>query len=216
MDASTNPKMTLSCLGLMGILNLPHPDAITAATAAIRGGLTSLQLRPKSIDAKTVLEIAARLRPICEEAKVALIMNDRVDWALLSHAHGAHLGPTDLPPEVARRLLPRSILGVSARTQERVSIAVQAGADYVGAGAVRATSTKSEARVLGVDGIRDLVKSCTLPVVAVGGIQVEDLAPLYEAGVSGVAVSSGIFEALDIEFQVHAYRSAWEKAVSKT
>jgi thiamine-phosphate pyrophosphorylase len=191
------------------------PDGFADAArveAAVRGGVTALQVRGKETGAGALVAAARVMLPLCRRAGIALFVNDRVDAALAAGADGVQVGPDDLPPEDVRRVAGSLRLGVSARTRERVAAAERAGADFLGCGALRSTSTKPEAPVIGVAGIAALAAVTRLPVVAVGGVAPADLPALRAAGVAGVAVASGILAAPDPEAAARAYRSAWEAA----
>ena len=129
--------------------------------------------------------------------------------ALAAGADGVHVGPGDLPPTVAREVIGDLGLGVSARTRERVEEAEDAGADYLGAGALRASPTKPEAVVLGVEGVARLAASTSTPVVAVGGVLPGRLRRASPEGLAGVAVLRGILDAPDPENAARAYTEAW-------
>ena len=170
------------------------------AEAAIRGGATAVQLRMKDAAARPMLETARLIAARCRDAGVAFIVNDRVDVALATEAAGAHVGQDDLPAEAARALLGAGpLLGVSAATPEEAAAASRGGADYLGVGAVYATSTKSDAgAAVGLARIREVAASCALPVVGIGGITVENAAAVVRAGAAGVAVIPAVTMADDM------------------
>lgn len=177
--------------------------------AAFRGGVTLLQLRAKGAASGELLGMAREVLPLCRRAAVPLFINDRPDVALAAGADGVHLGPEDLPPAAAREVIGDLGLGVSARTPDRVREAEAARADYLGTGAVRASSSKPEAPVLGPDGVARIVASTSLPVVAVGGVLPGDCPGLRRRGAAGVAVLRGILDAPDPENAARAYTEAW-------
>jgi len=193
--------------------HLPEaPDlGLDRVRAALRGGATLVQARAKRAAAVDLLHWTRRLRTLCEKAGVPLIVNDRPDVALAAGAAGAHVGPDDLPPAEARRVLGDLVLGVSARDEARQRAAEAAGADYLGGGAFRATGTKSDAAIIGLDGIRELIVRSSIPVVVVGGVRPEDLPSIRRAGAAGVAVVSGILAADDPETAARAYSEAWAR-----
>jgi thiamine-phosphate pyrophosphorylase len=180
-----------------------------AVRMAVRGGVTLVEARGKHLVTSELLRFARALLDLCMELGVPMIVNDRPDIALAVGAAGAHVGPHDLPPAAARRVLGDRVMGASVRDGHRLRGAENAGADYIGVGAYRATSTKPEAVVLGPGGIAALIARTSLPVVAIGGIRPEDLPALAQAGAAGVAVSGGILEAPDPEAAARAYRRAW-------
>jgi len=180
-------------------------------SAVLRGGATLVQLRGKKVSARALLEAAEGALEICRPMRVPLLVNDRPDVARAADADGAHVGPDDLPPRPARHILGERILGVSARTDERLRLAEEARADYVGTGALRPSRTKPEALVLGEEGVAKLIRATHLPVVVIGGVKPEDAPRIRALGAAGVAVSSGILAAPDPEVAARAYRTAWDR-----
>jgi thiamine-phosphate pyrophosphorylase len=172
---------------------------------ALEGGATAIQLRDKSMDGRELLETARRMAALCEERGALFIVNDRLDVALLSGADGVHLGQKDLPVAEARKLAPRPfVVGASAHDAEEAERAAEEGADYLGVGAVFATGSKSDATVMGLTGLRELMgvpmlsrghgnrPGNVLPTVAIGGITSENLPEVMRTGVDGVAVISSV------------------------
>ncbi|HXX38319.1 MAG TPA: thiamine phosphate synthase [bacterium] len=170
------------------------------ATAAVRGGATAVQLRMKCEPVRVMVETARRVASICRDAGVTLIVNDRVDVAAAAGADGAHVGQDDLPAAAARALLgPGRWLGVSAATRGEAEEAERAGADYLGVGAVYATTTKADAGApVGLGRIREIRGASSLPVVGIGGITIENAAAVIRAGASGVAVVTAVTLADDM------------------
>jgi thiamine-phosphate pyrophosphorylase len=207
-------RLARASLRLM-VLADRDPDAgdggLDRVRAALAGGATLVQARAKRASAAELLDWTRRLAPLCRESGALLIVNDRPDVARAAGADGAHVGPDDLPPAEARTVLGDLVLGVSARTEDRLRAAEAARADYLGVGALRATGTKTEAVAIGLEGIRRLVAATATPVVAVGGIRPGDLPAVREAGAAGVAVVSGILGAADPEAAARAYSEAWER-----
>ena len=203
-----------SSLRLVVIVDLPDDGAVPLARvrAALRGGATLIQVRGKRCSAIDLLAASRLLLPVCRETRVPLVVNDRPDVALAAGADGAHVGPDDLSPEAARRVLGTRALGVSARLPDRVRLAEAAQASYLGVGALRATGSKTEATPIGSDGIRAIVVATRLPVVAIGGVRPEDIPALKAIGVHGVAVVRGVMSAEDPERAARAYREAWDRA----
>ena len=172
---------------------------IEIAAAAIRGGADVIQLRDKTASGGTLYRIALALRSLTREAKVPLIVNDRLDIALAADADGVHLGQKDLPASVARRILgPGRILGVSAETLAEALLAEKDGADYLGVGPVfEARKTKADAgEPLGLERIALVRKHCRLPIVAIGGIDAQNARRVREAGADSAAVISAIARAI--------------------
>lgn len=189
-----------------------RPDGsppLPEVAAAIRGGAGIVQLRGKGVTDRVLVGAARELLALCREAGVPMFVNDRPDVALTVRADGAHVGPDDLPPLEARRVLEILALGVSARTLDRVRRAEEAGAAYLGAGALRPSATKPEAPVLGFDGIARIAGATSLPVVAVGGVRPEDAGRLRTLGLAGVAASAAVLEAPDPEAAARRFLEAW-------
>jgi thiamine-phosphate pyrophosphorylase len=174
---------------------------LQVAEAAIAGGADVLQLRDKKASTGRLYREALQLRRVTRDAKVSFIVNDRLDIALAVDADGLHVGQSDLPASVARRLLgPGKILGVSAETVEEAVRAEKDGADYLGVGPVfEARGTKPDAgEPVGVDRIARIRRHCRLPIVAIGGINADNARQVREAGADGAAVISAIVSADDI------------------
>ncbi len=168
--------------------------------AALKGGVTCVQLREKELSEKEFIEEAIAIRKICQFHQVPLIINDNVNVALHSGADGIHIGQTDMKIMDVRRILGENkIIGVSAHSVEEAIEAVRNGADYLGVGAVFTTSTKLDATALSYETLRDICHSVTIPVVAIGGIHKENILKLSGSGIDGVALVSAIFSARDIE-----------------
>ena len=149
-------------------------------------GATFLQIREKD------------LRQLCQRRSVPFVVNDSVEIALSCGADGVHVGQSDLRGRDIRALIgPDRILGISAGTVAEAKAAQEAGADYIGVGAVFGTSTKKDARNLTVEALRDIVRAVSIPVVAIGGINAGNIAQLKGSNVDGVAVISAIFGAED-------------------
>ncbi len=186
------------------------------AEAALRGGVTVVQLRWKAGPLREMLSLGEALRDLCRRYGVPFLINDRVDVALALHADGVHGGQEDLPPEVARRLLgPRALIGVSARTPEQAQAAEAAGADYLGVGSVFPTSSKVDPVLIGLEGLARVARSTRLPVVAIGGVRAENAADCIRAGAVGVAVISAITQAPDPEGAARSLRRAVDQALAE-
>ena len=168
--------------------------------AALQGGVTCLQLREKHLDKEELLEEAKRVKKICESYQVPLILNDDVELMLASDADGVHVGQQDMDARMARELIgPDKILGVSARTVEQALKAEQAGADYLGVGAIFGTSTKEDAKKIDYQTLQDICRAVKIPVVAIGGVSAENVEELAGSGICGVAAVSAIFAPKDVQ-----------------
>jgi thiamine-phosphate pyrophosphorylase len=177
-------------------------DAGVAAVvrACLQAGAPAVQLRDKAATARELFEQATLLRGLTREFRALLFVNDRVDVALAAAADGVHLGPEDLPLELARRIAPAPFLiGYSADSPATARAAQAAGASYIGCGAVFATSTKQEARGerIGPDRVGAVAAAVDVPVVGIGGIDAENADQVAAAGAAGVAVVSALMRAVD-------------------
>jgi len=185
-------------------------DLVATCQAAVRGGVTSVELRLKRAPPR---ELLARARELVAALEVPIFVNDRLDVALAAGAAGVHLGPDDLPPRLARRAAPEGFLiGASVGTPAEVSGGE--GADYWGVGPWRVTATKPDAgAALGTDGFRRLVTAARgIPCLAIGGVAPEDVAAVRAAGGVGVAVVSGILAEPDVTAAASRYRRALSTA----
>lgn len=169
---------------------------------ALKGGATMVQLREKSLGEENfdqVLSEALELKKLTERYRVPLIIDDNIRLALACGADGLHVGQNDMDAGLARAQLgPDRILGVTAKTVEQAQKAQLQGADYLGSGAVFATTTKSDARPMTMETLRSICDSVTIPVVAIGGINLENISRLEGSHAAGAAIVSGIFAADDI------------------
>ena len=164
----------------------------------LKNGATFLQIREKDLDAVLFEAEAAKLKDLCAQHKVPYVVNDSVEIALAIDADGVHVGQSDIRGRDIRSLVgPERILGISAGTVEEAIAAENAGADYIGVGAVFGTSTKKNARNLTVEKLKEISSAVSIPVVAIGGINGKNLMDLCGSGVDGVAVVSAIFAAED-------------------
>ena len=176
-------------------------ELVDVVLAAVRGGVTVVQLREKDASARETLELGrallARLRPL----GVPLLVNDRVDLALALGADGVHVGQSDLPPEVARRLLgPEALVGLSITGPEDLPTLDPAVVDYAGVGPLFPTASKADATpALGLEGFARLSRQLPVPVVAIGGITPANASDVIAAGADGVSVVSAICSAEDCE-----------------
>lgn len=172
--------------------------------AVLRGGCRWIQLRMKEASTIEIIAAAKRVAAQCRRYDAIFLLDDRVDLVAATGAHGVHLGRNDMPVDQARRLLgPGYIIGATANDFDTIARATALGADYIGLGPLRFTTTKKNlSPVLGFSGYTSIMEQCRkgghcIPVVAIGGIVEPDVAPLAEAGVQGVAVSGSIARADD-------------------
>lgn len=173
--------------------------------AVIEGGCRWIQVRMKDASDEEIRKVVEAVKPKCLETESFLLLNDRVELAKELNVGGVHLGREDMPPSKARMILgPAAVIGVTANTFADVLAVSNLDIDYFGFGPYATTTTKKNlAPVLGLDGIKKLCddmqeKEINIAHVAVGGIRLEDVKPLLEAGVNGIAVSGAIAKAPDI------------------
>lgn len=184
----------------------------------LAGGARVVQLRMKRTPMREALAAAREMVAACRRAGAVCLVNDRVDLALLSGAHGVHVGDEDLPPEAARELLgPEALVGVTVRDAAGARAAREAGADYVGLGPVFGTTTKQvNAPVLGLERFAAVVRECPLPVVGIGGVKLENIAGLAAAGAHGGAVASDVLLAEDLAERVRVLGAAFDRGARGT
>jgi thiamine-phosphate pyrophosphorylase len=189
--------------GLYVIIDIPALGGRSPAEVAgqaIRGGAKVIQLRDKAHSRGELLPIAQELKNLCAAQDCLFIMNDYLDIALAVEADGLHVGQDDLPVTVARRLLPADkVLGCSARTVARATLAQSEGADYIAVGAMYPTASKETAAVVGPERLREIRQAVALPLVAIGGINKDNLGKVIAAGAVSVAVISAVLGADDAE-----------------
>lgn len=184
---------------------------------ALKGGVTCIQFRDKRLKSEAFLREAKKMKLLCEKYQVPLIINDHVDIAVRCGADGVHVGQKDMEAKEVRKLVgEKMIIGVSARTVEQAIQAEQAGADYLGVGAVFGTSTKMDAEKISLERLRDICQAVNIPVVAIGGVQKNNFPELAETKVAGAALVSAIFSAEDIEEECRQLRSISEQIVCKS
>jgi thiamine-phosphate pyrophosphorylase len=160
---------------------------------AIKGGVNVVQIREKTADTLDFYNLALKVKEITTKYNVPLIINDRVDIALAIDADGVHVGQSDMPCDVTRRLIGEDkILGVSAATVDEAKKAEKDGADYIGTGAVFPTATKDDAPSVTKAELKEVVESVNIPVVAIGGINLENASQLNDTGIAGLSVVSAI------------------------
>ena len=162
----------------------------------VKNGATFLQIREKDLNGADFEAEAKTLQDICREHQVPYVVNDNVEIAMKIHADGVHVGQSDIKGRDIRAMIGSDkILGISAGTVEEAVAAEQAGADYIGEGAIFGTSTKKNARNITMDRLNEIVEAVEIPVVAIGGINATNISELAGSKVDGVAVVSAIFAA---------------------
>jgi len=188
--------------GLYVILDrqfLAGRDELDIAGQIIEGGARVIQLRDKQSKKSELLLVAQKLKELCSQAGVQFIMNDYLDLALAADADGLHIGQEDLPLPVIRRELPvDKIIGCSVTTLAQATKAQNEGADYIAVGSIFPTTTKREATVVGLDTLKELKQIVSIPLVAIGGINRNNIGEVVAAGADAVAVISAVLGEKDV------------------
>jgi len=187
---------------------VPGRDHVAIAKAALSAGADMIQLRDKTGELGSLLVQARAIQALCRSSGAIFIVNDRLDLALAAGADGAHVGQDDLPAEAARRLLgPGRILGVSTHDRDQAEVAQARGADYIGFGPMFRTGTKDTGYTpRGPDMLREVRAAVSLPILAIGGITLENVADVIAAGATAPAVISAIVAAPDVAVATAAFR----------
>lgn len=184
---------------------------LDAVEESLLGGVRLVQLREKDTSTRDFLNLAIDLKALCQKYNAKLLINDRVDIALAVDADGVHLGQTDMPADIARKLLGEDkIIGVSTQTIAMAKEAELMGADYIGVGAVFSTNTKKVTHDMNTQILKSISEAVNIPVVAIGGINRNTVELLNEINVDGYAIVTGILMAEDkkseTEFLLQKYR----------
>ena len=168
--------------------------------AALKGGVTIVQLREKNLPEDEFVAEAIRVKELCSRYNVPLIINDNADVALKSGADGVHVGIEDTPVAELRQKVGKDfIIGATAKTVEQAQSAEKAGADYLGVGAVFPSPTKKNAIRITAEKLKEICSSVSVPAVAIGGISLDNVSEIKGCGMSGIAVISAIFASDDIQ-----------------
>lgn len=179
---------------------------------AILGGATMIQLREKNISEDEYVALAKEIKEVTDKYNIPLIINDQVDVALACDAAGVHVGQQDMAAALARvKIGQEKILGVSVQTVEQAILAEKAGADYLGVGSVFPTSTKKDAALVSKETLKAICDSVNIPVVAIGGINEENITQLNGSGIAGISVVSAIFAQKDAQKAAEGLRIQVEK-----
>ncbi|WP_278920244.1 thiamine phosphate synthase [Thomasclavelia cocleata] len=166
---------------------------------AILGGVTTIQLREKNLSNEEFISIAKEVKKVCQKYHIPLIINDNLEVALATNSDGIHIGQNDIPASIVRKQIgPDKILGVSVHNLKEAFQAKIDGADYVGVGAIFSTETKNDATNVTLDSLKKICDNIDLPVVAIGGINLDNISKLKDINIAGIAVVSAIMKANDI------------------
>lgn len=170
------------------------------AEEALKGGTTVIQLRDKEKSGRELYRIGVKLRELTKKYKALFIVNDRLDIALAVGADGVHLGMNDLPISVARNIAGSNfIIGASVTSPEEAVLAEKEGADYISAQSIFETSSKEDVKVIGLEALRAIVKVSSLPVIAIGGINKDNIRDVMKTGVKGIAFISAVVSKEDVK-----------------
>ncbi|MDK2983116.1 MAG: thiamine-phosphate pyrophosphorylase [Thermococcaceae archaeon] len=186
---------------------------VESVKEALEGGATSIQLRIKNAPTREMIEIGKEIRKLTEEYDALYFVDDRVDVALATNADGVQLGLEDMPISLARDIAPNLVIGASVYSLEEALHAEKEGADYLGAGSVFPTPTKKDVKIIGIEGLKRIVESVKIPVVAIGGINHENVREVLKAGVDGIAVISAIMGAENIREATERMKKIIEEVI---
>ena len=178
--------------------NYTEQEFLSRVEKALQGGVTLLQLREKDKTTREYIELAQKVHTITKQYNVPLIIDDRVDVALAIDAEGVHVGQSDMPVTLARKLMGKDkIVGATTKTVEQAKEAFEQGADYLGVGAIYPTTTKVKTVLTSTDTLRDICKSVPISVNAIGGLNKDNIDILEGIEISGICVVSAIMKADD-------------------
>ena len=184
---------------------------------SLDGGVTFVQLREKELDHDSFLEEAKDLKILCAQYGVPFVINDNVKIAVEMDADGVHVGQSDMEAGDVRALIgPDKILGVSAQTVEQAVLAEKRGADYLGVGAVFPTGSKDDADDVSHETLKAICEAVSIPVIAIGGITLENTKELAGSGICGIAVISAIYAKENVELAAADLKKETAKMVSES
>lgn len=195
-------RLNKNSLLLYAVTDRSHLNGKTLSESveeAILGGVTFVQFREKELDGEKLVSDSREILKVCKKHKVPFVINDDANLARLVDADGLHIGQNDIKPAEARKIIGNDkILGVSVQTVAQAIKAEKDGADYLGVGAVFHTDSKTDADYVDLGVLREICESVSVPVVAIGGINSDNVLKLSESGIDGIAVISAIFAAENI------------------
>lgn len=161
---------------------------------SLEGGVTFLQLREKNLDTNSFFKEAIKIKELCKKYNVPFIINDNVEIALKSNADGIHVGQDDMNAKEVRKLIGNDkILGISVQTVEQALLAQEQGANYLGVGSIFTTTSKDDAKNVSINTLKEICNAVNIPVVAIGGIDKDNIKQLSKTGINGIAVISAIY-----------------------
>lgn len=182
---------------------------LSDAKEAVKAGVKAVQYRRKEGETKKLLEEALELKKFC--SNIAFIIDDRVDIALAAEADGVHLGQTDMPLKTARKLLGNKIIGVTVHNVKEAIEAEKDGADYLGISPIFETTTKEDAgKAVGIKLIKEIKKVSSLPLIAIGGITLENAKEVVEAGADGLCAISAVMSKENVKEEIKKFQRLFE------
>lgn len=190
---------------------VPEDRFLPVVEAACKGGATIIQLREKDRSTREYLELAQATHEITARYGIPLIIDDRVDVALAIGAEGVHVGQSDMPVRLARKLMGEGkIIGATAKTVPQALEAYEQGADYLGCGAIYPTTTHVKTVITPVETLKDVVKAVPIPVNAIGGLNKDNIFVLKDSGIAGICAVSAIMKAADPETVTRELKAAFK------
>ena len=178
--------------------NYTEQEFFNRVEKALQGGVTLMQLREKEKSTREYIELAQKVHNITQKYNVPLIIDDRVDVALAVDAEGVHVGQSDMPVNLARKLMGENkIVGATTKTVEQAKEAFEQGADYLGVGAIYPTTTKVKTVLTSTNTLKDICEAVPIPVNAIGGLNKDNIDVLEGISISGICVVSAIMKADD-------------------
>ena len=191
-------KLDTSLYFITDSTGFSEEEFLRRTQAALQGGVTLLQIREKDKTTREYMALAEKVHALTLRYGVPLLIDDRLDIAMAIDAEGVHLGQSDLPVSIARKILgPDKIIGATAKTVPQALEAYEQGADYLGVGAIYPTTTKVKTILTSTDTLRDICKAVPIPVNAIGGLNRDNIDVLQGTGIAGICVVSAIMKAAD-------------------
>lgn len=190
--------------------SVPEERFLPAVEAACKGGATLVQLREKDKSTREYMDLAVATHEITARYGIPLIIDDRVDVALAIGAEGVHVGQSDMPVGIARKIMgPDKIIGATTKTIPQALEAYEQGADYLGCGAIYPTTTHVKTVITPVETLKEIVKAVPVPVNAIGGLNKDNIFVLKGSGIAGICVVSAIMKAADPELATRELKQAF-------
>ncbi len=191
---------------------LTEQEFLSRIEQALQGGVTLLQIREKERSTREYIHLAAQVHELAKRYSVPLLVDDRIDVALAVNAEGVHVGQTDMPVNIARRLLgPDKIVGATAKTVPQAIEAWQQGASYLGVGAIYPTTTKVVTVITSTQTLADICAAVPIPVNAIGGLNKDNLGVLKGTGIQGICVVSAIMKSETPRAAAQLLREAFQE-----